>query len=80
MSGLKSASKLELSFKLYTAFHFMFIACVLLKIGCDKLSPVDCDRVLRVQLRARMLSICNSIAHVELLVGAMNMVNSIECA
>ena len=46
MFGLKSVWKLELSFS-STAFYFIFIACVLLKIGRDKLGPVDCDKVLR---------------------------------
>ena len=44
-SGLKSVWKLELSFLALRCFYFIFIACVLLVIGRDKIGPVDCDRI-----------------------------------
>ena len=41
MAGLKSVWKLEDSFSSTLLFYFIFIACVLLEIGHDKLGSVE---------------------------------------
>ena len=82
MFGLKSASKLELSFSSMQLFvSSSYVACVLLEIGRDKLGHVDCDRNLtlrNIQLAAHTLSICHLTVYVQLPVGAMNTVNSVH--